>query len=290
MGSPLRPNINIEKQGFGFPGHRQLRSGLLVDFTHPDYDARPWDTLNDNCFDFINPLNAKLVENEEGNEELEYDEEDLTYEADDIKPDIPTYSGESVDEFTHSIYSTVQDSIYVDLDNTVYATSPSIETDSPVFETAKQCGTSEYTDYKDGYGASVGNLSFDPEDIWAERKIGTDIIIESDLGSTDISAAGTYSSEFLVEELPDTGTVQAYNEYDIWKGHRYDCDCLEYLCEDEERNCNYNFFKNSHGEYDFNNDRLETDYVASLIERVSGVEHKYDSEIDNWLNWDFDPT
>ena len=72
-GSHLRPGIEIEKQGFGFSGHRQLRSGLLEDFTHPTHNARPWD-ISDECFELINPLNAKIIEKEESEKISKNDE------------------------------------------------------------------------------------------------------------------------------------------------------------------------------------------------------------------------
>lgn len=285
-GSHQRPSIDIEKIGFGFPGHRQIRGGLLEDFTHPTHKARPWD-ISDKCFELLNPLNARIIKITEVdgtiNESLVFDEEDLFYEADHTRPDITTYSGQSNNEFTHAIFSTTENRPAIYLDNTIYTSDSEIESDSPVFETARKCDTGGYLDYRDGYAASVGELSFNNDDIWASRGA-----IESDLESTaTTTAVATYSSEILIEKSPESDTIQTYDEYSVWKGYRYDCDCLDYLCINDQRNCNH-FFKDRNDQYDFNNDHLEIDYVASLKERMSGECYQYSGEITDWLNWDFD--
>jgi len=283
-GSHQRPSINIEKIGNNFSGHRQIKSGLLEDFTHPTHRARPWD-ISDECFLLINPLNARLVEVSYG-EKLEFDDSDLTYEATGVKPDIPTYSGESSNEFTHSVYTTTEERAYVELDNLEYTEDTEISTDSPVFDTARQCSdTGGYLDYIDGYAASTGELSFSVDAITAERTA-----IGSDLDSTaEVFAAATYSSEIFVEESESEGTIQTYNEYDLWKGHRFDCECLEYPCTEDQRNCN-SFFEIKSGQYDFNNDHLDIDYAASLNETIKGFCEQFNGNIEEWLNWDFDPT
>ncbi|MBD3404845.1 MAG: hypothetical protein GF411_01760 [Candidatus Lokiarchaeota archaeon] len=295
MGSHLRPSIEIEKIGMGFSRHRQIRGGLLSDFTHPHYKSRPWD-INDECFDLINPLNAKIISNIESdgtiNEQLVFDEEDLTYEANLIKPDIPYYSGESDVEFTHSVYSTTEERSFVELDNVVYSSDSDISIDSPSFDSARQCSNTDgYLDYRDGYPSSVGELTFDVSAITAERVMDGNLVIESDLDSTaSIEAAGTYSSEIFMSKPEESGTINTYNGYETWRGYRYDCDCAEYLCTDDRRNCNFDFFKNDRGEYDFNNDHVEIDYVASLVETISGKNYSHDGKISDWLNWEFEET
>jgi len=273
-GSHLRPSIEIEKTNWGLPGHRQIRSGLSNDFTHPEHGARPWDEL-DVCFGLRYPLNARIEISGE-NEELVFDDEPLVYESDDTIPDIIDYSGLSSKIFTHSIYTTTSNNIYVSLDSTSHTTMESVDTEVDIFNTAKQCGTSTYSDYVDGYPANTGDINFDYNNVLEDRET-----LEFDEESTDIVVSATYDSELLMEN----GTEQ---ENPI-QGYRYDCECLEYLCSDDDRNCNQ-FFLNNDGSYDFNNDKLEIDYAISLLETFSGQDNFYDGSIGNWINYDFGST
>ena len=282
-GSRHKLNLNIEKSNYGFPGHRPIYGGLLNDFTHPTYKARPWD-INDKCFEMINPLNAKLIIEEEVdgtmNERLIFDETDLIYKSSIIKPDIETYSGTSINKFTHAIYSTVPSSPYVDLGNIITSTNTQIETAVPIFDTAKEC-TTMYTDYIDGYPALDGPISFHAEDIWSKKTIDGNIVVSPDIGPGIFEVSATYSSQRMVT-IDDGGF-----EYNKWRGYRYDCDCAEYLCNGD-RSCNYVFFKDHHNKYDFNNDHVEVDTAASFIEKVGANDVNYNGLITGWLNWKFE--
>ncbi len=121
----MRPSLQIQKDNMFIPGHRQMTGNKLAeDFTHPAWTLRPWDdALTPKCPGGA-VLEAELVENTDGDEELIFDETvPLVYYGNSLSPDVPGFgehSGTDQPLVTHKIFTSAPRSEYVDLEGVVY--------------------------------------------------------------------------------------------------------------------------------------------------------------------------
>lgn len=102
-----RPSLNIIKDNLNIPGHRSpTMSNLISDYTHNDYELRPWD-LDGICPDERRPdLNESVITLENGDESIYYDTYPLIYYGNGIQSDIVNLDGQVSDPkfVTHKIY------------------------------------------------------------------------------------------------------------------------------------------------------------------------------------------
>lgn len=113
-----KPSLEVTKDNLFYPGHRFISmANLENNFTHPDYNFRPWDYL----FSILCPedlpsgitvpdLDARLEVGTNGDQFIAINPFPLIYYGNGIKADIPTMNDHSLSEIspnniTHSIWS-----------------------------------------------------------------------------------------------------------------------------------------------------------------------------------------
>lgn len=241
-----RPSLAIEKDNWGFPGHRPPSLTNFVGvFTHPEFRAKPWDeqfssiTCARNLVE-ENLLNARLEEDSEGNEHIIFDGADLVYEGNGIEADISSFSEHDDRSFktTHKIFMVASPSHpAIELDEDVVLTSEtSIEFDSdvefdPLFSSFNpECNQ----DFIDGYPAVCGRFDIDEDSILFDRDpdSGTepDSLTEA-LGlpvpdSTGLTALFTFGTQILLDRSDP--------EFRFYEPMRFDCGCTQFDCGDTD--------------------------------------------------------
>lgn len=291
-----KPSLEIQKDNFLFPSHRQPGFGnLLNDFTHPLWHARPWDN---NC----EPLNARLIDDSLGDQILVFDDALLVYFGNGLQADVSSHGSHDNRSYvvTHKIYlvSPPSHPAIIDLDSTVVLTQDeSITFDSsvpfgPIFRSFNEtCNT----DFRSGYPAEFNEFDFNIDDIDFNRDNDSngvelsellELPIDSNDGST-ATALFTYGSQILV--TPDD------TEYGFYIPYRYDCDCSRFGCgssgftpgselnDIEISRCSLEHFRNRDGNYDFNCDQLDIINRVKLIEKVGICSDRFDGGIPNML-------
>lgn len=190
-----RYSLEIMLPYLHFPGHRFPSIGnLKTDITHSTYNARPWDDAYSetqaNCKgDSIlkqNLLNARLVDDGNGNEDLVYDTAPLIYYGNGIDADISSLGSHESRPYqvTHSLYSTAGEGILSDegyptstLDCTVLTNYTAIRAEKLYDSWNESCGI----DYIDGYPAEINYFSYNPDD-HNYHSDGRDIDVETIFG------------------------------------------------------------------------------------------------------------
>lgn len=292
-----RPSLGIQKDNFGFPGHRFLnQANLENDFT-TEWKAKPWDYP---CGD--NPLNAEIIIGTDGEEHLIFDDQVLTYKGNGLPQDISSF-GTHIDrayQVTHKIYIKAQPGHpSVTLDSSVVETSDeSIAFDSsvpfdPLFKTYNRVCNK---DYIDGYPATYGRFDYDVVNIVDGREFLEPVYAALGLPSSSLGSGSspldflfTYGSQILLAE--DDTDWQYYIPY------RYDCGCSAFPCDTGDTSisdvtsgevavdrCSLDFFRMSNGQYDFNCDKLELDIKLILEEKVGMCGIPYDGSIPNGIS------
>jgi len=190
-----RYSLEITLPYLHFPGHRFPSIGnLKTDVTHSVYNARPWDdayseTVASCKGDSIlkqNLLNARLVDDGYGNEDLVYDTAPLIYYGNGIDADISSLGAHESRPYqvTHSLYSTAGEGILSDdgypvctLDCTTLTNFTAIRAEKLYDSWNENCGI----DYIDGYPAEINYFSYNPDD-HNYHSDGKDIDVETILG------------------------------------------------------------------------------------------------------------
>jgi hypothetical protein len=119
-----RSSLGIQVPLMHFPGTRfATLNKLELDFTHPQWNAKPWDDkYSTNCGPYNQPcghptyLNAILVSDTNGNQHLIFDDAPFTITANGLQPDIPSFGSHilgtnsvfSDSDVVHAIYSNQQ--------------------------------------------------------------------------------------------------------------------------------------------------------------------------------------
>lgn len=127
-----RPSLGIEKDNMMIPGHRTITmSNLLTDFTHPEWNLRPWDDiLHVHCAEDAPAdvtMDSEIIIDTNGDEQLWYESGvPLVYYGNGRVPDILSLSDhtwQGSDEeplITHKIFTTAPTSEYVELEGMVH--------------------------------------------------------------------------------------------------------------------------------------------------------------------------
>lgn len=304
-----KPSLEIQKDNLAFPSHRfPTMSNMVDDFTHPEWQAKPWDDEDED-------LNAQLITRSDGDEELVFDEADLVYEGNGLEPDISSLGTHDNRDFlvTHSVYLTAEEghpSVTLD-DRVVLTQEDTITLDSsqpfgPIFRSYnEECNQ----DYISGYPAETGRFDADPADYGFDRGdslsealadgLGLPVRGETD-GLTDFTALFMCGSQILVEESdPDYGHYTPY---------RLDCECSRFgcstgftgtltglataseltaaTCPDAVMNvdqCHISQFQRPDGTLDFNCDQLLLQPTVRLSETLGICSTRLDGSIPNLL-------
>ena len=232
----VRPTLDIEKDNLCFPGHRLPTLGNLnSDFTHPDYELRPWD-LNPTCACppyLPNSLNAYLTTESDGQQYLNYDYVQYVVSGNGRTPDISSLGNHNeasitASNVTHAIYlGQYNDDDIAGLDNC--SRTVGIINVSPLFQSARDCGTG-YRDIADGYPSRTGWLSASdnpPIELFPsiDDQSAADELREA-LGIPVTS--GTPSLIYKLSSQVRVPTTDA--NYQFYKAYRLDCGCLTRVC------------------------------------------------------------
>lgn len=243
------PSLGIFKPDMAIPGYRFISLGhLSEDFSHPDYNARPWDFSNENdrytspsvgrcvCIPTLNnPLNARIINRvepdecggESNTEYLEYDITTLTYDADGITPDIDLDNniGDDV-HMAREVYTAVVDSPYVFLSSMRHSNDAFINIDSPIFESASECDCA-FRDYIDGYTVGESDFTDYLSNYWAAREcVSGGYLIEPSVPDDEYTFK-TLLSSFIASDKC------------VFNGKRLDCGCLSAPCDDNNCGCEF---------------------------------------------------
>lgn len=271
-----RPNLVIEKPTLHLPGCRFPRLNLLEsDFTHPVWDARPWDEAYSThcgpdyiCGDNIPSfLNASLTVDSNDNEQLVFDEVQFKILGNRLTPDISSLGDHSLgtgatfveNDVVHSVYmESAESSPYVELDQ-VCAYDTSVGDDGvmvitdPLFTSYNECGTSELIDFADGYKCISGFQDYDGEDFSDYE----DVL--SGLGMPVSSGTG-----LTVLVLLSSGILSG-------DGLRLDCGCTLAGCsgtEEEASICSTDLFVDDDGYHDWECDHLTLELRLKEVEEI----------------------
>lgn len=291
-----RPELGIEVPTMHFPGTRFASMNKLVDdYTHPVYTARPWDDaystycgpLENSCGNAPTFLNAELYEDTDGNILLSFDERSWFIPGNGLEPDISSLSDQDVpttidwddaDLVVHAIYSSQIEPGHpaIDLeqlcpcnDTDMDGFGEIISVDEPVFQSAKECDSTGYMDYCDGYKCIFGY---------------------QDRGDTSIDRDGLYADVFdclgiPVNDEPSNGQSLFLlgSGILVGQGIRLDCGCSMIDCDDTTATtditgqidplvlpCNTDLFFDQEGVRDWELDQVELD-VSLKLEEPLGV-------------------
>jgi hypothetical protein len=249
-------------------------NALEDDFTHPDWEARPWDDAYSTYCGPVNScssdptfLNCRLVS--DAGETMVFDSLPFTIVGNGLTPDIPslgdhtlgTSAAFSESDVVHSVYMNgASDSIYVVLDQVCEYDSAVGDTGilvvpDAIFNSHNECTTGEIVDYADGYACSSGFQSYDGDDFssYEEVLIG--------LGMTFFGTA-VPSALFLL------GSGIRFES-----GIRLDCGCLLTPCDgttDGDTICGVSNYLDEDDTYDWNNDHLQVE-LRLIAEEIVGT-------------------
>lgn len=304
----FRPSLEINKSHMQFPGHRFVSMANLTDDYTSIYTMRPWDDiLNIKCVEnrpvrngirIAPDINPEIILNGDI-EELTFDLQTLIYYGNGRTQDISTLADStSSSDVTHSIFSTVQDSEFVVLDNIVSTenTSVCINHLSKIFQSANEdcecdAGTAGGVDYIDGYPALSGPYEVDSSTI----DITSDMLTSEIIDNLGIELPDSTSSITLGYKLGSGIRVATTNTYyDRYKPYRLDCGCSFYECDEGEtgsatsqsriqvNRCNLNDYLQN-GQYDFGCDKIDTTTVLASNEYVGVCSILLDGSIPSLL-------
>lgn len=231
-----RPSLYIEKDNLYFPGHRMPHMNAVEStYVSSDWKHKPWDfgiKCECNSISYDNVLNATIYIGSDGDEYLDYDNEDYTIYSNGLSPDISSFSehltGSSYinneDDVTHAVYmhNDGEGHESISLDNTVDAVGI-INVDEPLFSTAIDVGVSspEYIDISDGYPASTGFIS--NPDAFDYFPSSSDSALLADLLGIDISVG---ASQLLFTASSQIRVDQSEFNYHLYAAYRVDCGCV----------------------------------------------------------------
>jgi hypothetical protein len=222
-----KPSLEVEKDNLLFPSHRfPTMNRLQNDFTHPIWRAKPWD-------DPDNDLNAQLVINLDGDQDLIYNDADLVYLGNGALPDISSLGSHDDRDFvvTHKVFLVTEPNHpAIQLDDRIVVTqeeSITFDSSTPFGKIFRSYNQSCNQDFRSGYPAQTGRFAVDPSAIDFDRTSITDDLIEG-LGVpvrdevSGVTALFTLGSQILV-------TVNDL-EYGFYIPYRLDCDCTQFEC------------------------------------------------------------
>jgi hypothetical protein len=281
----LRPSLEVEKDNLWMPGHRHPRlSALSADFTHPTWQARPWD-YEFTCLGKTDPLHAHLIDGSDGSQYIVFDDVPLTYIGNGLVEDISSLGNQEQRHFriTHSIHTHADprswDSIF---DSTItFTSSACISPTDPFFVNGLFHSVTSSGDFIDGYPA-------DDEVFDISAGSGSE-------GSGPFTIRFTLGSGILVEKSD--------SEYQYYEGKRLDCECLRFseACGSGGseipfwngsgtepgkipiQSCSLEQFIDKDGNYDFNCDRVEAEETVVLPESVGVCSTQLDGTIPSLL-------
>lgn len=287
-----RPNLVIEKPTLHLPGCRfPTLNKLENDFTHPTWDARPWD---DAYSTYCGPkyicgstepslLNYSLGTDTNGDEVLTFDSASFSILGNGLVADIPSFGDHSLGSNTsitesdviHSVYMDgADDSPYVVLDQVCEydstATDGYVSTDDPIFSSHNECNTGEIIDFADGYACLSGSQDYNGEDFsdWSEVLDG--------LGMPTSVGTGLDIIFLLGSGIRDSDT----------KTFRLDCGCLLAGCDetiDGDTICNADLFLDDDGNYDWEPDHLQLELRLKMVEEMGACSIRLDGTIGSLL-------
>lgn len=309
-----RPNLDIEKTNLHFPGTRfPSMNRLAADFTSSIYGARPWDPLYSTycgpttlaCSNDPSFLNAELVENDNGDLVLSFDDEPYMIVGNGLTPDISSLGSQSppstfgldwneATDIVHSVYSSELYSGHpaVSLENVcpcsltdedpsaegTLEASDLIRVSEPLFQSAGECADDTYLDYCDGYACVRGY---------------------QDRGDTNIDRDGLYQELFGCLGIPvnqDPSDADSLfflsSGIRIGTGERVDCGCSILDCDDPTAitevtgaseplrlPCIIDEYVDQDGERDWDCDKVEVETNMVLEEEIGVHCDKLDGSI-----------
>lgn len=287
-----RPNLVIEKPIMHLPGCRfPTLNKLEDDFTHPTWDARPWDDAYSTycgpkniCGDTEpNMLNCSLETDSNGDEVLVFDQADFTILGNGLTPDIPSLGDHALgsnadfadDDVVHSVYMDgANDSLYVELDQVCDLDSTAADgyviTDDPLFSSHNECNTGEIIDFADGYPCVSGEQNYNGEDFsnWSEVLDGLGMPVSAGTGLDILFLLGS--------GIRDIGQPT----------FRLDCGCLLAGCDetiDGDTICSSDLFLDEDGNYDWECDHLQLELRLKMVEEVGACSTQLDGTIPSLL-------
>lgn len=284
-----RPSLVIDKPTLHLPGCRfPLMNALLADFTHPDWEARPWDDAYSTYCGPINScssdptfLNCQLVAGTGDNETMVFDSVPFTIVSNGLTPDIPSLGDHTLGtsaafselDVVHSVYmGGADDSIYVVLDQVCDYDSAVddaiLVVPEAVFNSHNECTTGETIDYADGYACVSGFQTYNGEDYstYEEVLIGLGMTF---FGTSVPSALFLLGSGIRVET-----------------GVRLDCGCLLTPCDgttEGDTICGTSSYLDDDDTYDWNSDHLQIELRLIAEELVGTCSTQLNGEIPTLL-------
>jgi hypothetical protein len=288
-----RPSLEIFKTTLHLPGCRfPMMQSLLANFTHPTYQARPWDD------DYCGPrnvcgktdpaqLNYRMEVGDDGNEYLTFDKKAFTIVGNGLPADISslgehtlTDSDIAQTDVIHKVYmgNASEGSPAVSLDGVCdYDTAVNdgaIETSTPIFQSHNKCATSDYLDYADGYPCVSGYQTYVPPSLG--QGIYDDIL--DAIGIPSQSGTGAPAQVlFLLGSGIRSATEKAY---------RLDGGCLVIGCDVTAIGgilCSTDKYLDEDGLYNFEPDHLQVEARLLAIEEVATDMKLLDASIPSLL-------
>lgn len=280
-----RPSLNIQKPILHLPGCRFPRlNALELDFSHPEWDARPWDDdYSTHCGpayicgdDEPTFLNCILIDDGNGNETLSFDSVPFQITANGLVPDIPSLGDHTLgtdalfseNDVIHSVYMKDADSNpAVILDqvcpyDTNVANDDTLEITTPLFNSHNECDTGVLLDFADGYACVSGPQLYAGDDLGRNGLF--DEVLDG-LGVPTLDGTGAPNTLLI---LLGSG-IQDLSE----EGLRLDCGCLLVDCDPSSEGstiCSSDAFLDTDGEFDWDCDHLQLE-LRLLEEEPIGV-------------------
>ncbi len=261
-----RGSLSLSGEILHFPGCRfATMDKLYEDFESPVWRAKPWDEkYSSYCSQTW--LDASLVEDTNGDMQLQYDDLPYTVDGNGLYPDIPNMldhvagtmaiNPESVVHSVYMDYADGHEAITLDGICSVGSgteASQFLTTTNPLFQSAVECNTDEYTDYSSGYPCSTGFVDYD---VSVDNNIDRDGLYNELFTDMEIPFVGTASTVSMLFYLNDGILVST--------GYRLDCSCSAAGCngtDAETDYCNTDFFVDQNGFRDFGCDKLELEPI-----------------------------
>jgi hypothetical protein len=277
-----RHSLEIQKPTMHLPGCRfPFMKALYNDYVSAEWNARPWDDAystycgpTSSCMNGPSFLNAELVAGSDGNESLSFDIIPFKIIGNGLIPDISGFGDHDIstafdaDDVIHKVYmhnaggnpAVILDQV-CDFEET--ASSDTIITNDPLFDSYNTCGTNEFKDFTDGYPCVQGYQTYlgdniDRDGLYEELLSGLGLVVP-----LDFTLDMTYrASEYL---------FSFGSGIRVEKGVRFDCGCLVVDCEtgttsgvlSKQTICSTGMYLDENGEYDWDNDHLKV--FANLI-------------------------
>ena len=224
---------------------------------------KPWDIQSCTKDCSGNVINMHPVMNSaDGYEYLTYDDMYFTLSGNGYTPDISLYDGASTGNTVHSVYTNQFNSDYVtidgvaDLDST--ATDGFINTPSPLFKSAADCGSDGYSDYASGYASSTGTVSAPVTDIFRDE-------VYEYLG-IDVPPSSVSTGFLYISGIQDGST-----------GTRHDCGCLVASCDStgDDDECGLTL--------EWGPDFIELDQIVSIDDSIGCGTSLFNNSIPSFL-------